>query len=193
MKNQQGTIQRILADNFSVVPHAKITYVGWLTKESIKKRNSSIVIEFTQPEMANAIIYAGFLWEGLIYNCQLYDRSCRIKQCLRCYDYGHIGTQCSAPQKCGYCAGGHGSRDCSVKGSPGFKPKCALCGGIHTAWNAACPARQKEMQRVEKAKQLRNHYWPIPPRRTASATDSHNKTGPTLSTSSSDDTTGPAT
>jgi hypothetical protein len=68
MKDQQGTIQRILADNFSVVPHAKITYVGWLTKESIKKRNSSIVIEFTQPEMANAIIYAGFLWEGLIHN-----------------------------------------------------------------------------------------------------------------------------
>ncbi|RMZ90276.1 hypothetical protein DV736_g2490, partial [Chaetothyriales sp. CBS 134916] len=71
MKDQQGTIQRILSDNFSVIPHAKITYVGWLTKESVKKRNSSIVIEFTQPEMANAIIYAGFLWEGLIHNCQL--------------------------------------------------------------------------------------------------------------------------
>jgi hypothetical protein len=82
MNDQQGTIQRVLADNFSVIPHPKITYVGWLTKGSIKKRNSSIVIESTQPEMANAIIYAGFLWEGLIHNCQLYDRSCRIKQCL---------------------------------------------------------------------------------------------------------------
>ncbi|OQV10368.1 hypothetical protein CLAIMM_14381 [Cladophialophora immunda] len=188
MNDQQGTIQRILADNFSVIPHAKITYVGWLTKGSIKKRNSSIVIEFTQPEMANAIIYAGFLWEGLIHNCQLYDRSCRIKQCLRCYDYGHIGTQCSAPQKCGHCAGGHESRDCPVKSSPRFKPKCVLCGGDHTAWNAACTARQKEMQRVERAKQSRNHYWPIPFRRTTSTTNSHNGRGPMLPTPNLDST-----
>ena len=191
MNDQQGTIQRILADNFSVIPHAKITYVGWLTKGSIKKRNSSIVIEFTQPEMANAIIYAGFLWEGLIHNCQLYDRSCRIKQCLRCYDYSHIGTQCSAPQKCGHCAGGHESRDCPVKSSPGFTPKCVLCGGNHTAWNAACPARQKEMQRVERAKQARSHYWPTPYRKTTSTTNPHPQRGPTPPTSNLDNTTGP--
>ncbi|KIW09692.1 hypothetical protein PV08_12035 [Exophiala spinifera] len=192
MNDQQGTIQRVLADNFSVIPHAKITYVGWLTKGSTKKRNSSIVIEFTQPEMANAIIYAGFLWEGLIHNCQLYDRSCRIKQCLRCYDYGHIGTQCNAPQKCGHCAGGHESRGCPVKGGPGFQPKCALCGGDHTAWNAACLARQKEMQRVERAKQARSHYWPAPSRRTAPATSSHNEPGPPLPTSTSDNPDEPA-
>lgn len=189
MNDQQGTIQRVLADNFSVIPHAKITYVGWLTKGSTKKRNSSIVIEFTQPEMANAIIFAGFLWEGLIHNCQLYDRSCRIKQCLRCYDYGHIGTQCNAPQKCGHCAGGHESRGCPVKGSPGFQPKCALCGGEHTAWNAACTARQKEMQRVEKAKQVRNHYWPVTPR-SVSATNARDQPGPAPSTLNSDSTSG---
>jgi hypothetical protein len=40
MNDQQGTIQRVLADNFSVIPHPKITHVGWLTKGSIKKRNS---------------------------------------------------------------------------------------------------------------------------------------------------------
>lgn len=92
MKDQQGTIQRILADNHSVIPDAEITYVGWLTKEATKKQSSSIVIEFTRPEPANSIIYAGFLWEGLVHTCQLYDRSCRVKQCFRCYQYGHIGT-----------------------------------------------------------------------------------------------------
>lgn len=191
VQDQQGTIQRILADNYSVIPDAHISYVGWLTKDANKKRSSSLVVEFTRPEMANAIIYAGFLWEGLIHTCQLYDRSCRIKQCLRCYDYGHIGTQCSARQKCGHCAGGHESRDCPVKSGPGFKPKCALCGGDHTAWNAACPARQKEMQRVERAKQVRNHYWPTPPSKIASATNSHNQSGSTLPTSNSDSTNGP--
>ena len=94
------------------------------------------------------------------------------------------------PQKCGHCAGGHESRDCFVKSSPGFKPECALCGGDHTAWNAACPARQKEMQRVEKAKQVRNHYWPTPFRRTTSTTNSHNQTGPTPPASNSDNANG---
>jgi hypothetical protein len=67
MRDQQGTIQRILADNHSVIPNAEITYVGWLTKEATKKQSSSIVIEFTRPEPANNIIYAGFLWEGLVH------------------------------------------------------------------------------------------------------------------------------
>lgn len=177
MKDQQGTIQRILAENHSVIPNAEITYIGWLTKDSTKKRNSSMVIEFTRPEMANAIIYAGFLWEGLIRTCQLYDRSCRIKQCLRCCNYGHIGTQCSASQACGHCTGGHEIRECTAKSTLGFVPKCTVCKGSHTAWNAACPARQKEIQRVEKAKQERNHYWPTPPRRTPSTTNSNDGQG----------------
>ncbi|MCJ1472222.1 hypothetical protein MMC13_000869 [Lambiella insularis] len=46
MKDQQGTIQRILADNRSVIPYADITYVGWLTKGSIQKRSFSMVVEF---------------------------------------------------------------------------------------------------------------------------------------------------
>ena len=151
-----------------------------------------MVIEFTRPEMANAIIYAGFLWEGSIHTCQLYDRSCRIKQCLRCYNYGHIGTQCSASQTCGYCTGGHESRDCTVRNAIGFTPKCAVCKGPHTAWNSACPARQKELQRVEKAKQVRNHYWPTtPPKRTPSATNYRDEHGPTPPITTSDSTSGP--
>ncbi|KAK8141493.1 hypothetical protein G3M48_010441, partial [Beauveria asiatica] len=41
------------------IPSAKIFYIGWLTKEAHLKRASSIVVEFIEPEMANAIIYAG--------------------------------------------------------------------------------------------------------------------------------------
>jgi hypothetical protein len=189
MRDQEGTIQKIRADNHSVIPHAGITHVGWLIKDP-QKRSSSMVIEFTRPEMANAIIYAGFLWEGLIHTCQLYDRSCRIKQCFRCYDYGHIGAQCSAPQTCGHCTGGHKSKECTAKNTPGFKPKCAVCKDAHTAWNNACPARQKEIQRVEKAKQTRNHYWPIPYGRATSATGSGNRSGPSLPVTASGNTSG---
>ena len=161
IKDQKATIQQIIADNYTVIPKAEISYVGWLTKESPLKRASSVVVEFTDPEMANAIIYAGMVWDGQIHICQLYDRACRVKQCFRCYKYGHIGTQCNAAQTCGYCAELHETRNCKQKGAHNFTPRCAVCKGVHTAWSNACPARKKEMGRVEQAKQSRNIYWHV--------------------------------
>jgi hypothetical protein len=61
IKDQKATIQQILAENHTVIPKAEISFVGWLTKESPLKRASSIVVEFRDPEMANAIIYAGMV------------------------------------------------------------------------------------------------------------------------------------
>ncbi|KAF3492133.1 uncharacterized protein GIQ15_01650 [Arthroderma uncinatum] len=158
-KDQEATIQRILADNHTVIPKAEISSVGWLTWESTLKHASSIVVEFTDSEMANAIIYAGMAWDGQIHMCQLYDRACRVKQCFRCYNYGHIGTQCNAAQACGYCAELHETRNCNQKGAENFTPRCTVCKGAHKAWSNACPARKKEMERVEQAKQTRNTYW----------------------------------
>jgi hypothetical protein len=166
-KDQDATIQQILAENHTVIPSAKISYVGWLTRESTLKRASSIVLEFTEPEMANAVIYAGMVWDGQIHQCQLYDRACRIKQCFRCYNYGHIGTQCNAAQTCGYCADHHETKHCSQKGREDFSPRCAVCKDVHTAWSNACPARKKELARVEQAKQARKIYWHVPSRGSA--------------------------
>ena len=138
-KDQSATIQQILADNHTVIPDAKIAYVGWLTREATHKRSSSIVIEFTDPEMANAIIYAGLAWEGQIHQCQLYDRACRIKQCFRCYHYGHIGIQCNASQICGYCNEPHETKQCQQRSTVAFAPRCTVCKGAHTAWTTADP------------------------------------------------------
>ena len=57
----------MLADNYTVIPSAEISYIGWLTKEATLKHASSIVVELTDPEMPNAIIYAGMLWNGHIH------------------------------------------------------------------------------------------------------------------------------
>lgn len=162
IKDQRATIQQMLADNYTVIPHAKISYIGWLTREATSKRASSIVVEFTEPEMANAIIYAGMAWDGRIHQCQLYDRACRVKQCFRCYNYGHIGTQCNASQVCGYCAEQHETKHCQHRGMEGFIPRCAVCKDDHTAWSNACPAKRKEMQRVDQAKESRSIYWHVP-------------------------------
>jgi hypothetical protein len=69
VEKRDAVIKQMLADNYTVIPHAEITYVGWLTKEATLKRALSIVVEFTDPEMANAIIYAGMAWEGQIHQC----------------------------------------------------------------------------------------------------------------------------
>lgn len=67
IKDQEATIEQVLADNYTVVPNAEISYVGWLTKEATLKHASSIVVEFKDPEKANAVIYAGMAWEGQIH------------------------------------------------------------------------------------------------------------------------------
>ena len=156
MKEQESIVEQILADNYTVIPKAEISHIGWLTRESTFKRASSIVVEFKDPAAANAVIYAGMVWNGQIHQCQLYDRTCRLKQCFRCYNYGHIGTQCNATQTCGYCSELHETKSCIRKEAEGFTPKCAVCKGSHNAWNTACPARKQEVERVERAKQNRN-------------------------------------
>lgn len=176
IKDQEATIQQMLADNYTVIPNAKIAHITWLTKEATLKRASSIVVEFTDPEMANSIIYAGMAWDGQIHQCQLYDRACRVKQCFRCYNYGHIGTQCNASQTCGYCTERHESKLCPQKGVEGFTPRCVVCKGTHTAWSNACPARRKEMQRVEQAKQARSIYWHVPLKEKAASTGTQDTT-----------------
>jgi hypothetical protein len=174
IQDQDTVIRQMLADNYTVVPQAKISYVGWLTKEGNLKRTSSIVVEFTDPEMANAIIYAGMAWDGQIHQCQLYDRACRVKQCFRCYHYGHIGTQCNASQTCGYCAELHESKHCPQKSMSGFTPRCTVCKGDHTAWSNVCPARKKELGRVGQAKQTRSVYWHVPAKSTVPPTNIDN-------------------
>ena len=173
VRDQKATIDQMLADNHTVISNAKISYVGWLTKEGNLKRASSIVVEFTDPVMANAVIYAGMAWDGQIHQCQLYDRACRIKQCFRCYQYGHITTQCNASQVCGYCAELHETKHCRRKEVEGFTPRCAVCKADHTAWSNACPARRKEMRRVEQAKEVRSIYWHVPPKNSPAPLGTH--------------------
>ena len=133
VKDQRAAVEQILADNHTVIPNAEVSYIGWLTKEAALKRASSIVVEFTDPESTNAIIYAGMAWEGQIHQCELYDRACRVMQCFRCYYYCHITTQCNASQVCGYCAEPHETKHCKQKEVERFTPQCAVCKGAHTA------------------------------------------------------------
>ncbi|KAI3056824.1 hypothetical protein CBS147353_11131 [Aspergillus niger] len=159
--NQDRAIEKIESENAVLHEGAKVAYVGWLTKEGRRKAASSLVVEFTTKYHANRVIREGLVLNAIHHDCVLYDRSCRLKQCYRCHEYGHIGPQCDAEERCGYCAGAHNTKECIARDAdPKPAPKCVLCKGQHTAWSNACPRRRREQARIEQARKTRPifHY-----------------------------------
>lgn len=136
---QAESIEKIQAENVALHPGAKITYVGWLTRNGAKKTASSLVVEFATKDHANRAIREGLILGACQHDCELYDRGCKLKQCYRCQRYSHIGTQYTANEICGHCAEPHNTRLCrKTEEDPNFIPKCALCKGPHAAWSNAC-------------------------------------------------------
>ncbi|KAJ6436165.1 restless-like transposase [Purpureocillium lavendulum] len=150
-------------DNKPFIPNAEIKYVGWLTKSSSSKSASSVIVEFAKAEDANRIIDEGLIWQGEVFQCERYDRQCRLRQCFRCHKYGHIGTQCRATTACGYCAQDHPTRECPAKNDDMAPRKCAACRGEHEAWNSQCPTRKQELAKIKDAYKARPKYHPENP------------------------------
>ena len=165
MEKFDGIKIELLQDNKPFIPLADIKYIGWLSRSAPTKSASSIIIEFTRPEDANKIIDEGLIWQGEVFQCERYDRQCRLKQCYKCQRYGHIGTQCTAQPACGYCAESHGSKDCPNKTDKESPRKCAVCKGSHEAWNNKCPIRKAELAKVKSAYDTRQQYHFVPVRR----------------------------
>jgi hypothetical protein len=157
----EETRDQLLLDNKPFIPQAEIKYVGWLTRSAHTKAASSIVIEFSKPEDANKIIDEGLIWQGEVFQCERYERQCRVKQCFKCQHYGHIGTQCKATIACGYCAQEQESRDCPSKLDRNIPRKCAACRGEHEAWSHQCPTRKEERAKARAAYDVRPYCHPF--------------------------------
>lgn len=149
---------QILQDNRPFIPQAEIRHIGWLTRDASAKTASTITIEFTKPEDANKIIDEGLIWQGEVFQCERYERQCRVKQCFKCQKYGHIGTQCKASTACGYCAQEHDTRNCPSKSDRSAPRKCATCRGEHESWNRQCPTRKDEIAKAKIAYEMRPRY-----------------------------------
>lgn len=167
----------LLQDNKPFIPNAEIKYIGWLSKSALTKSASSIIVEFTKPEDANKIIDEGLIWQGEAFQCERYDRQCRLKQCYNCQKYGHIGTQCKASIACGYCSEQHSSRDCPTKADKSATRKCAACQGPHEAWNNRCPVRKTELCKIKAAYDIRQPYHFVPPSKDSRAKDTFTFSG----------------
>lgn len=160
MDKSEDIRNEILLDNKPFIPNADIRYIGWLSRKSLIKPASSIIIEFKNPVDANKIIDEGLIWQGQVFQCELYNKGSRLKQCFQCQKYGHIGTQCRATKACGVCAEEHSSRDCPTRIDTSAPRKCAVCQGSHAAWSGQCPIRKDEMAKIRAAYDARPVYHP---------------------------------
>ncbi|XP_070395322.1 uncharacterized protein [Dermacentor albipictus] len=77
-------------------------------------------------------------------------------RCYNCQRFGHLSKNCSSPRRCKICSEDHDHSECKSV----CQPKCANCGGNHTASFSGCPQGRA-------ASRLRRHelkYGRLPPR-----------------------------
>jgi hypothetical protein len=161
MERFEDVRDSVLQDNRPFIPTAEIKYIGWLTRNSHTKMASSVVVEFTRAEDAKKIIDEGLIWQGEVFQCERYDRQCRLRQCFKCHKYGHIGTQCKANVTCGYGAQSHPTKECPTRNGKDTPRKCATCQDAHEAWSPTCPVRKRELLKVKTAYSMRPRYHSV--------------------------------
>ena len=160
---KRAIVKQLLTENlFNWGDDAEITQISWLVLPEGKK-SGSLIVEFTSPHHANKSIDTGTLWDSEMLTTVLYDRAARIRQCHNCQKYGHIGSTCSNPTNCVFCAEKHHSRDCQRKKNATLSErKCANCGGAHNGWSKRCPDFIKEIERVQILAQARERHHRVP-------------------------------
>ncbi|EEA25056.1 reverse transcriptase, putative [Talaromyces marneffei ATCC 18224] len=128
----------------------KIAHVGWLTNP--KGREGSLVVEFTNPIVANSAISMGTVWQSHSLTNRPYCREGRCKMCKKCQKYGHVHAQCpNLKYRCGLCAEEHPTWECPSKQSKDIRSKCANCKGPHKAVSTSCPIRKIALERAQHA------------------------------------------
>ena len=155
LKDQGAIIQMLQAHNdYRWGSQAEIVRIRWLKEQlDSKKKASSIIIEFTDPEPANAAIHFGVNWDSRGLAAEKYHHEARIKQCFQCQKFGHIGTQCQNKPVCTYCAQDHPTRSCPRHSGKSIELKCANCHKVgHPARSRRCELYGKELEKAEQAK-----------------------------------------
>ena len=122
--------------------HSDIIDLSW-APHSAKKKSTSLLIEFSNRQLANEVLQQGIAWEGEIHACRMTGDGFRVTRCSRCQAYGHPEVRCSAPHRCGICAEAHPTKDCTS-----HNQQCAACGGQHQAKNVNCPVRIAERKKL---------------------------------------------
>ena len=107
----------------------------------------SIVIQLSSLEEANECIRDGIFIGQRLHQVEKYMPQYQLKQCFKCYRYGHTAAECTRKATCGKCGHDHLTSECQAT-----KLECTHCKGEQPAWHNDCPARKQEMTRLETLK-----------------------------------------
>lgn len=120
-------------------------------------RFAALVLHISSVDAAKALCTDGLIWEAQIFDCEPYCSELQIRQCYKCYGYGHLARYCTKTARCGHCAAAAhagGEQACPERNGSG-KKRCVNCSGRHVAWDRSCPAAQEQRERVKEAYQFR--------------------------------------
>ena len=156
--------EEVLKSNPGRFPNAEIVHLGWANgfkDKSSKKSSSSLVIAFGDPRHANQAIQEGIFLRGALVRAELYDPGCRVVQCSRCYQFGHVAAMCSSPAACPFCTLAHGRKQCPRRKNPASY-KCTNCKGPHASNDRRqCPKWIDQNDILTKVKQRKARLFPV--------------------------------
>jgi hypothetical protein len=164
---QKGGIEKLQRHNSILHPEMKIIKFHWPAwterprADGSSRTYTSIVVELSEPEMANKALREGFIENAEMKACEYYDRKGSVLQCFKCQKYGHMAHTCKNETKCGWCAGDHQTNEHEEK-AMGVAKNCAVCGKAgHAAWESECPTRKKERANLQARALKRPVEFPV--------------------------------
>lgn len=126
----------------------KIEILFWLSSSKKDKQTASLVVKVDDAKMANLLIEEGLVLDHTLHRCIRYNLACKIKQCFKCYKYGHVSVHCRKNTRCGACSGLHRTSKCAQD----KEQKCPLCNNAYTFWDKKCKHGKKKYLKIEAAK-----------------------------------------
>jgi hypothetical protein len=154
MSNKTDAIKAIYTQNPSWKDQVEILNIAWTDRKRFGGKSvSSLIIGVAEPAQGDILIDGGMLWDYQLHDCEPFSGQCRITQCYKCYQYGHIGRMCSNEEICGFCGKlDHKTDECLRKPDP-TRHRCPICPGHgkYTAWAPSCPIRKEKREEAQRA------------------------------------------
>jgi hypothetical protein len=128
--------KEVSAASKRLIPGITINRIRWLhdakgheIRLMAKKTRGTVIVSFPTQAMQHEAIRKGLVIGAEPFEASLYNNSLEMKQCFKCFGWGHTQAACGREERCGECAGNHPTKECSKE-----RVSCVNCGKGHRAW-----------------------------------------------------------
>jgi hypothetical protein len=134
--DNEEIIKAICAATRRTIPGININRIRWLhdakgheDRLKIGKKRGTVIMSLPTQALQYEAIRKGVVIGAEFFEARLYNHSLEMKQCFKCYGWGHTQTACGKQERCGECAGNHPTKECTKE-----RVSCVNCGKGHRAW-----------------------------------------------------------